>query len=203
LEKARERAGGDLDRARAGLARFKAHRWEAREAAARFKAAIGDVYRDPVAARRAIKAFTRREGVGAAVREVGSHPERFGELCGAQHGPIRSAERKKVLQRAGKLSRTTEEYVRKLEIAHGHGPEYRKARLAVVKAEAKVRRLDAKLERGPGAAQLRLRIREKMRSLQPQVRREVNLRLSPSQRLLAGASLAVGVAFVREQGHER
>ena len=203
LEKARERAGGDLDRARAGLTRFKAHRWEAREAAARFKAALGDVYRDPVAARRAIKAFTRREGVGAAVREVGSHPERFGELCGAQHRPIRSAERKKVVLHAGKLSRASEEYLRKVEVARGHGPEYRKARLAVVKAEAKVRRLDAELERGPGAAQLRLRIRGKMRSLQPQVRREMNLRLSPSQRLLVGASVTVGVAFVREQGHER
>jgi hypothetical protein len=75
--------------------------------------------------------------------------------------------------------------------------------VAVVQAEAKVRRLDADLERGPGAAQLHLQIRKKVRSLQPQVRREVNLRLSPSQRLLLGASMAVGVAFVREQGHER
>lgn len=203
LEKARDRAGGELDRARAELGRFTAQRREAREAAVRFRAALGDVYRDPVAARRVISGFARRDGVGAAAREIASHPERFGELRGAEHGPIRSAQRKGVLRHAGILSRTTEEYLRKVEAARGHGPEYRASRGAVVQAETKVRRLDAELGRGPGAAQLRLRIREKVRSLQPQVRREVNLRLSPSQRLLVGASLAVGVAFVREQGHER
>ena len=48
-----------------------------------------------------------------------------------------------------------------------------------------------------------LTVLEEVRKLQPPVRREVKLRLSPSQRLLLGASLAVGVAFVREQGHER
>jgi hypothetical protein len=111
--------------------------------------------------------------------------------------------RTKAVQQARKLSRATEEYLRKVAVAREHGPEYRRARAAMVQAEVKVRKLDAKLERGPGAAQLRLQIREKVRALQPQVRREVNLRLSPSQRRLLGAGLAVAVAFVREQGHER
>jgi hypothetical protein len=203
LERARDRAGGALDRARADLARFSGPRREAREAAARFNGALGDVYRDPVAARRGIRAFARGEGVGAAAREIAAHPERFGELRGAEHGPIRNAERAKALQHGGQLSRATEEYLRKVEVARGHGLEYRASRAAVVQAAAKLRGLDAELERGPGAAQLRLRIGEKMRSLQPQVRREVSLRLSPAQRLLVGTSLAVGVAFVREQGHER
>jgi hypothetical protein len=203
LEKARDRAGGALDRARTDLARFSGPRREAREAAVRFNGALGAMYRDRIAARRAIRAFAQREGVSAAAREIASHPERFGELRGAEHGPIRSAERKKVLQHAGETSRATEEYLRKVEFARGHGLEYRASRAAVVQAETKVRRLDGELERGPGAAQLRLRIGEKMRSLRPLVRRDVNLRLSPSQRLLVGASLAVGVAFVREQGHER
>ena len=203
LEKVRDRAGGKLDRVRADLAPLTAQRGEAREAAGRFNAALGEVYADRVAARRAIRTFAQREGVGAAAREIASHPERFGDLRGTERGPIWSVERKEALQHAGKVSRTAEEYLRKVGVAREYGPDYRRARAAVVQAEVKVHRLDSELERGPGAAQLRLRVREKVRSLQPQIRREVNLRLSPSQRLLLGTSLAVGVAFVREQGHER
>ena len=203
LEKARARAGGELDRARAGLAPFTVQRGGAREAGARFNEALGKVYGDRLAARRAIRAFAQREGLGAAAREIASRPERFAELRGTEHGPIRSVEREEAVQQARKLSRATEDYLRNVGVAREHRPEYRRARAAMVQAELKVRKLDAKLERGPGAAQLRLRIREKVRALQPQVRREVNLRLSPSQRVLLGASLAVGVAFVREQGHER
>lgn len=161
------------------------------------------MYGDRVAARRAIREFAQREGVTAVAREISSHPERFGALRGTERGPIRSAERRKAVEHARNLRRVSEEYLGKVGIVREQGPEYREARAAVVRAEAKVQRLDKKLERGPGAAQLRLRIREKMRSLRPQVRRDVHLRLSPAQRLLLGASLAVGVAFVREQGHER
>lgn len=203
LEKACDRAGGELDRARADLARFTAQRGEAREAAGRFEAALANVYGDRVAARRAIRTLAQREGVGAVAREIASRPERFGELRGKEHGPIRSVERKEALQHAEQLSRAAEEYLRKARVARERGPQYREAKAAVVQAEAKVRKLDVELERGPGAAQLRLGIRGKGRALQPQVRREVNLRLSPSQRLLVGTSLALGMAFVREQGHER
>lgn len=203
LEKARDRAGSELDRVRAGLAPFTVQREASREAAVRFNAALGRMYGDQVAARRAIREFAQREGVAAVAREISSRPERFGVLRGTERGPIRSAKRRKAVEQAQTLGSVSEEYLGKVGIAREQAPEYREARAAVARAEAKVQRLDKTLERGPGAAQLRLRIREKMRSLQPGVRRDLHLRLSPAQRLLVGASLAVGVAFVREQGHER
>lgn len=203
LEKARDQAAGQLNRARARLAPLTAQRGEAREAAVRLNAALGRVYGDRVAARRAIREFAEREGAAALAREISSHPERFGTLRGTERGPIRSAERRRAVEQARKLGRVSEEYLRKVGIAREQAPASRKARAAVMRAEAKVQRLDKTLERGPGAAQLRLRIRERVRSLQPQVRRDLHLRLSPAQRVLLGASLAVGVAFAREQGHER
>jgi hypothetical protein len=51
--------------------------------------------------------------------------------------------------------------------------------------------------------QLRLQIGGRLRALQLQRRQEPNLRLSSSERMLLGTTMAVGLAFAREQGHER
>lgn len=203
LEKALDRAEGELARARARLAPLAMERGEAREAAVRFKAALGTVYDDRATARRSIRDFAQREGASAAARQIAAHPERFGELRGTELGMVRSAEREQAVQEVEKLSRASDEYLRKTDVAREHVREYRDATRAVVRAETKRRTLDAELGRSPGVAQLRLQIREKIRGLQPQRRQDVSLRLSPSQRLLLGTSMTVGLAFAREQGHER
>ncbi len=203
LERARDRAASELDRGRARLAPLTQQRGEARDAVRRFNAALGRVYDERVPARRAIQEFAQREGVTAVAREVAAHPDRFGNLRGSEVGPIRSPDRKQALQHAQQLSRASDEYLRKAAVTREHAGEYRRARTAVVQAEAKLRTLDAELGREPGAAQLKLQIREKLRPLQPQRRQEVNLRLSPSERLLLATTMAVGLAFAREQGHER
>jgi len=203
LEKALDRAESEVVRARARLAPLGLERVEAREAAVRFKAALGRVYNDRAAARLSIQECAQREGVTAAAREVASRPERFGELRGTELGLVRSAERKQAVQGAEKLSRASAEYLHTMGVAREHVRDYRDAKGAVVQAEAKLRTLNAELVRGPGVAQLRLQIGEKLRALQPQRLRDVSLRLSPSQRLLMGTGMAVGIAFAREQGHER
>ena len=203
LEKALDRAEGELAGARARLAPLAHERVEAREAAARFKAALGRVYDDRAAPRRSIREFAQREGASAAAREVAAHPERFGELRGTEIGMVRSAERKAAVREVEKLSRASDEYLRETDVAREHVREYRDATRDVVRAETKRRTLDAELGRSPGVAQLRLQISDKIRPLQPPRRQDLNLRLSPSQRLLLGTSMTVGLAFAREQGHER
>ena len=203
LEKALDRAEGELARARARLAPLAPERVEAREAAVRFKAALGRVYDDRVGARRSIQEFAQREGASTAAREVAAHPERFGELRGTEIGMVRSAERKAAVREVEKLSRASDEYLRKVGVAREHQRNYRDARGTVAQAETKRRTVETQLSRGLGTAQLRLQIGERLRALQPKRFHDVNLRLSPSQRLLLGTSMAIGTAFVREQGHER
>ena len=203
LEKALDRAEGELAGDRARLAPLAHERVEARESAARFKAALGRVYGDSTAARRSIREFAQREGASAAAREIAAHPERFGELRGTELGMVRSAERKAAVREVEKLSRVSDEYLRKVDVAREHVREYRDAKLTVVQTDMKLRTLDAELGRTAGVAQLRLQISDKIRALQPPRRQDLNLRLSPSQRLLLGTSMTVGLAFAREQGHER
>ena len=203
LEKTRDRAHGELHRARACLAPLTVQRGEARDTARRFSSSLGKVYGDRVAARRAVQEFAHREGNAAAAREVAAHPERFGQLRGTEIGPIRSAERKQAIQHAQTLSHATGDYLGKTAAARAQQREYRNARASVDQAETKLRTLDTELGRGAGVAQLRLQIGQKMRALQPQRRHEMNLRLSSSERMLLGTTMAVGLAFAREQGHER
>jgi hypothetical protein len=203
METARDRAKGELDRARARLAPLALERAETREAAARFSAALAEVYRDPVVARRRIQELARAEGVVAAAREVAAHPDRFGQLHGTELGPMRSAERRAAAQHARDLAHASGDYLRITAVARGHRHEYRDAKAAVAQAESRLQTLDAELSRGAGVAQLRLQIGEKLRALQPQRRHEVAVRLSPAQRMLLGTAMTVGLAFAREQGHER
>ncbi len=203
VEKARDKADAQLEGARAQLAPYLAQRAHVREAAERMNAAVGGAYADPVAARRAIREFAEQAGIAATARELTKHPERFGAVRGTEVGPIRSAERRQALQQVEPLSRACADYLGKRVVAREQRDGFREARTAVREAETRVRALDSELGRTPGVAQLRLQIAEKVRSLQPQRRQKVNLRLSRVERLLLGASMAVGVAFLREQGHER
>jgi hypothetical protein len=203
LEEARGPAVGELERAETRLRPFELERQEAHKAAAEFNAALDRVYVDGIAARRTIRGFVQQEGVGAAMREIASHPEQFGEIRGAEHGPIRSSERKEAQRHAVELSRASHRYFHRVDVARTHVADHRDARTAVSRAEGNLRTIDTELSKGPGAALLRLQIHERARALQPSQKQEVGLRLSPSQRLLLGTGLAVGMAFVRDQGHER
>lgn len=203
LEKSRDGAQVELEGARDRLAPHLAQRAQVREATERMNAAIASVYADPVAARRALREPAERAGVAAAKQKLAERPERFGTLRGTEVGPIRSAERKQALRQVEPLSRAYGEYFGKRVVARQRRHDVVEARTAVREGEARIRTLDAELGRTPGVAQLRLQVAEKVRSLQPQRRQQVSLQLSAAERLLLGASMAIGVAFVREQGHER
>ena len=203
LEKARSPAVGELERAETRLRPFELERQEAHKAAVEFNAALDRVYVDGIAARRTIRGFVQQEGVGAAMREIASRPERFGEIRGTEHASLRSSARKEAQRHAVELSRASDRYFHRVDVARTHAADRRGARTAVSRAEGKLRTIDTELSKGPGAAQLRLQIHERARALQPKQHQEVSLRLSPAQRLLLGTSLAVGMAFVRDQGHER
>ena len=89
---------------KARLAPLQRGRQQAHEAAVRFNAALEGAYADRVAARFAIRAFAQREGASAAVREIASRPERFGELRGtrlAMHQPQRLPRRPRPRSWAG------------------------------------------------------------------------------------------------------
>lgn len=143
LEGTRERAIDELDRARVRQLPFTAQRAQARQASEQFRRAVAEVYRDPVAARRA---FHAQAGEIAAA-ELRRHPERFGELRGTQLGPVRSAERAAALQSVPKLEHLGSEDLHRVREAWANRAEYRQARATVVHLERRIRGLDSELTR--------------------------------------------------------
>jgi hypothetical protein len=180
-----------------------AQRAEAREASRRFRTALADVYRDPVAARREFHARAAREGVGAAAVAMGRNPEPFGELRGTQVGPIRSADRREAIAASPKLEHLGTEHVRRSTEAWAGRAEYLAAEASVADLDRRVKVLDSELARGPGSAQLEHRLTHQLRALQPAQRQSLQRSLPvPHQRLLTAAMWA-GHSFAREQGHDR
>jgi hypothetical protein len=202
-EGARDQVVGEIERARERLAPLARQRFNTREPANRFKEAVDRVYRDPIVARRAIRFAAEREGPIATMQQVASRPASFGELRGVEVGPVRSAERKTALQQVTGLSRATAEYLTQSDFARTKRPEYRAAQVATATASEKLRSLDAELNRAPGISELRRQISEKAVGIRPSHRREIALRLSPTQRMMLNTAMAAGLAFAREQGHER
>jgi len=202
-ETARDRVANELDRARNRAEPFAAQRVEARDASRRFREALAEVHRDPVAARREFRARAARDGVSAAAGEIGRHPEAFGELRGNQVGPIRSAERRDALAASAKLEHLGAEHVRRTSEAWAARGDYREAKTSVAEVDRRIKVLDSELARGPGSAQLEHRLTRQLRVLQPAQRQTLQRSLPiPHQRLLTAAMWA-GHAFAREQGHER
>jgi hypothetical protein len=194
---------GEIERAHELLAPLARQRFNTREPAQRFKEEVARVYEHPILARRAIRAAADRNGPIAVMQQIASRPARFGELRGLEAGPVRHAERKNALQHVPELSRATAEYLTQSDFARFKRSEYGAARAAIAIASEKARTLDAELRRGPGISELRRQISEKVTAIRPSHRREVALRLSPPQRMLLNSAMAVGLAFAREQGHER
>jgi hypothetical protein len=137
------------------------------------------------------------------MQQVASRPASFGELRGVEVGPVRSAERKDALQHVPGLSRATAEYLTQSDFARLKRPDYRAGQTATATASEKLRSLDAELDRTPGISELRRRISERVAGMRPSHRREIALRLSPAQRMVLNTAMAAGLAFAREQGHER
>jgi hypothetical protein len=137
------------------------------------------------------------------MQQVASRPASFDDLRGVEVGPVRSAERKDALQHVPGLSRATAEYLTQSDSARLKRPEYRAARTAIATASEKLRTLDVELSSNPGIAELRRKISEKVAAIRPSHRREMAQRLRPVQRMLLNTALAAGLAFAREQGHER
>lgn len=208
LERARDRTGDDLDRARVRLIPLSGERAQARQASKQFRSALSEVYRDPVAARRAFHTQAERTGAAAAAAELGRHPQRFGELRGTQLGPVRSAERAAALQAAPKLEHLGSEYVGRVREAWSNRAEYRQARATVVHLERQIRGLDSELGRSPGRAQLEQRLAQQVRALQPRQRQSLQRLLSKPQMALVrttvvGKTMMLAREFAREQGRER
>jgi relaxase-like protein/DNA relaxase TraI-like protein len=199
----RDQIVGEMERARERLSPLARQRFNTREPAKRFKEAVDRVYADPIRARRTIRSAAERDGPIAAMQQVASRPASFGELRGVEVGPVRSAERKTALQQVPGLSRATAEYLTQSDFARLKRPEYRAAQAAIATASEKLRSLDAELDRAPGISELRRRISEKVAGIRPSHRREFAHRLSPTQRMLLNTAMAAGLAFAREQGHER
>lgn len=203
LETARDRAGEELQRARMRAAPFQAQRAEARELSQRFRAALAEVYRNPVAARHEFHRRAQRDGVAVAAPEISRQPERFGELRGVQVGPIRSEGRRQAAEAAAKLEHLGGEHVVRIREAWASRGEHREVNSKAAELEHRVRALDAQLARGAGSAQLQHRIARELRALHPVQRQTFQRSLPmPHQRMLT-AAMAVGHAFAREQGHER
>lgn len=203
LEKARDRAGDDLDRARTRLAPIEAQPAEARAASRRFNAALAEVYRDPAAVRREFHARARRDGVAAISAEMARNPERFGELRGTRIGPIRSDERNAALRNAAKLEHLGGQHFHKVAEAWRRRDHYREARAGVTGAEHRVASLDGELRRDLGRVQVEQRLRRAVRALRPEQRQALQRSLPLPQRQMVTAALAAAQAFGREQGHER
>jgi hypothetical protein len=148
-----------------------------------------------------MRSAAERDAPIAVMQLIASRPESFGELRGVEVGPIRSAERKDALQHVTGLSRATAEYLTQSEFARLKRPEYHAARAAI--ASEKLRGVDTELRRSPGSSALRRQISETATGMRRSHRREMALRLSPAQRMMLNTAMATGVAFAREQGHER
>lgn len=203
LERARDGAADDRDRAYVRLVHPVAERAQARQAAAQFRAALAEVYRDPMAARRAFYARAEQMGDSAAAAEMGRRPERFGKLRGRQIGPVRSAERAAARQAAPNLQHLGNEHVRRVRETWANRAEYGEARATVVRLERQIKTLDRELERGPGRAHLEQRLARQIQGLQPSQRRTLRRSVPIPHRKLLAAATMLGREFAQEQGNER
>jgi hypothetical protein len=203
LEGRRDGAGEELDHARQKLVPLTAGRAEAREASHRFQAALERAYRDPRAARRSFHEAAKMDGVAAAAADFRARPERFGELKGTGIGPVRSAERTEALRTAPMLEPAGADHMRCTRAAWDARHEFRAARSSVTRLERRVRDLDGVLARGPGSAELKLRIGRELNQLQAPQRQVFKRSLPLSKAQLVAATLMATHAFAREQGHER
>jgi hypothetical protein len=161
------------------------------------------VYERPILARRAIRSAAERYGPITVMQEIASRPATFGELRGLEVGRVRSPERKDALQHVPELSRATAEYLTQSDFARLNRPAYGAARAAIAIASENVRTLDAELRRSPGLSELRRQLSEKVAGMRPAHRREMAVRLSAANRMMLNSAMAAGLAFAREQGHER
>jgi hypothetical protein len=203
LDRTRDTTRDELDRAHMRLLPYTAQRAEARQASARFRSALAEVYRDPTQARRTFHARAEQVGAPTAGAEMARHPGRFGELKGTQVGPIRSAERTAALRTASKLETLGTEHIRRVREAWDHRAEYRRERTAVVRLERELKTINHELGRSPGRAALEQRLGRQIQGLERPTRQALLRTLPvPQQRLLAAAA-AVGRAFAHEQGHDR
>lgn len=203
LERARDTARDELDRARMRLDPHVAQRADAREASERFRVALAEVYRNPAEARQAFYARARSEGIATAAQELSRHPERFGALRGGQVGPVRSAERTEALRSAPKLGHLGAEHLRRIREAWANRSEYREAKTNVVTQERRVKQLDANLARGSGSERLKQYLSRQLRAVQPAQRRQLYRSLPIPHRRIVSAAIAAARAFAHEEGHER
>lgn len=203
LERTRDTARDELDRARMRLDPYVAQRAEARAASERFRAALTEVYRNPAEARQAFYARARSEGVSKAAEELSRRPERFGAVRGGQVGPVRSAERTEALRKAEKLGHLGVEHLRRIREAWANRGEYRRARTNVGTQERRVQQLDATLARGAGSERLKQSLSRQLRALQPAQRRQLYRSFPIPHRRILSAAVAAARAFAHEQGHER
>lgn len=203
LENVRDRTAEQLDSARSRLRPFEAQRAEARDASRRFDAALSQVYRDPIAARRAFEEQARDRGDVAVAAKLGRYPERFGALRGTQVGPVRSEERKQALRGAVELERLGAEHLRGMAQTSATRDQYQGLNTVASHLDQRVKQLDAKLARGPGSATLRHRLERQLRALQPARRQALRRSLPISKQRLFTTAMMAARAFAQEQGHER
>jgi hypothetical protein len=101
------------------------------------------------------------------------------------------------------LERAGADHVRSTRAAWDARHEFRAARSSVTRLERRVRDLDGVLARGPGSAELKLRIGRELNRLQAPQRHTFKRSLPLSKAQLVTATLMATHAFAREQGHER
>lgn len=203
LERTRDAARDELNRARVRLYPHVAKRAEGCEASRQFRVALAQVYRNPAEARQAFYARARSEGVSKAAEELSWRPERFGALRGVQVGPVRSPERNEALRNTPKLGHLGTEHLRRTREVWANRSEYRQARATVEFQEERVKQLDAQLARGSGSERIKQYLSRQLRAVQPAQRRQLYRSLPIPHRRLVSAVIAASRAFAHEQGHER